>query len=401
MNTDKINGNSFRIEDYFDLSKITKEDIDSVDVDYAEIIKQKKMNKEKQKQFDEKYLRIAKIWSENSYAERLQVGCIIVKDNMIISDGFNGTPCGFENVCEDENNKTKPYVLHAEANAITKLAKSHNSSVGATLYVTHSPCIECAKLIIQSGIARVVYIEQYRSDEGIKLLQRANIKVEQLNPCHICIKEDIEQYSKANSVTAEAVDLGLPSGIKWANKNLCAKYPWEYGAYFQFGSVTGYDKEEGLEHSYWKTSPCNGGKETFDKDEIQKWNKDNTTNGVLKSDVDAATVHLGKGWRMPTEAEFQELINNTKHEWTTMNNVNGYKFINKSDSSKYIFIPASGGLWQGSSGGVGEYGRYWSSSLIEVDCFRAWHLGFGSGGVHTNGYYYRSGGLPVRGVFVQ
>lgn len=131
----------------------------------------------KQSVLDLRYIRMARIWSENSYCVRRQVGALLVKDKMIISDGYNGTPVGFENVCEDENNITKPYVLHAEANAITKVARSNNSSEGATLYVTASPCIECAKLIIQSGITRVVYSEKYRLEEGIRLLERAGIEV--------------------------------------------------------------------------------------------------------------------------------------------------------------------------------------------------------------------------------
>ena len=139
------------------------------------------MSDDKQRLLDERYMRMAAIWAENSYCKRRKVGALIVKDKMIISDGYNGTPSGFENVCED-NNVTKPYVLHAEANAITKLARSSNNSEGSTLYVTASPCIECAKLIIQSGIKRVVYAEKYRLDDGIKLMQRAGIKVEYLNP---------------------------------------------------------------------------------------------------------------------------------------------------------------------------------------------------------------------------
>lgn len=130
---------------------------------------------DKQYELDKRYLRMAIIWAENSYCVRRKVGALIVKDNMIISDGFNGTPSGFENVCEDENNVTKPYVLHAEANAITKVAASSNSSKGATIYVTSAPCIECAKLIIQSGIKRVVYSEKYRIEDGCNLLERANI----------------------------------------------------------------------------------------------------------------------------------------------------------------------------------------------------------------------------------
>ena len=130
---------------------------------------------DKQKSLDSKYLRMARIWAENSYCKRRQVGALVVKDHMIISDGYNGTPSGFGNVCE-ENNISFPYVLHAEANAITKLARSNNNSDGATLYVTAAPCIECAKLIIQSGIKRVVYAETYRLDDGLKLLKRANIE---------------------------------------------------------------------------------------------------------------------------------------------------------------------------------------------------------------------------------
>lgn len=131
----------------------------------------------KQFELDSRYLRMAYIWAENSYCKRRQVGAIIVKNKMIISDGYNGTPSGFENVCEDENDVTKPYVLHAEANAITKVARSNNSSEGATLYVTSSPCIECAKLIIQAGIKRVVYADSYRLSDGLELLKRADIEL--------------------------------------------------------------------------------------------------------------------------------------------------------------------------------------------------------------------------------
>ena len=135
----------------------------------------------KQDILDQRYLRTARIWAENSYCKRRQVGALLVKDGAIISDGFNGTPSGFENICEDENNVSKPYVLHAEANAITKIARSSQNSDGATLYVTASPCIDCAKLIIQSGIRRVVYGEKYRLDDGIRLLQRAGIETTFVN----------------------------------------------------------------------------------------------------------------------------------------------------------------------------------------------------------------------------
>lgn len=133
--------------------------------------------KEKQLEYDKRYLEMANIWAKNSYCKRRQVGALIVKGKMIISDGYNGTPSGFENICEDENNLTKPYVLHAEANAITKVAKSNNSSDGATLYVTTSPCMECSKLIIQSGIKRVVFSDKYHNTEGLQLLERAKIEI--------------------------------------------------------------------------------------------------------------------------------------------------------------------------------------------------------------------------------
>lgn len=133
-------------------------------------------DKTKQCLLDKRYLRMALIWAENSYCIRRQVGALIVRDQMIISDGFNGTPAGFENICEDKSGHTKPYVLHAEANAITKVARSNNSSDGATLYVTASPCLECSKLIIQAGIKRVVYHELYRMSDGLDLLLRAGIE---------------------------------------------------------------------------------------------------------------------------------------------------------------------------------------------------------------------------------
>ncbi|PLX01983.1 MAG: CMP deaminase [Marinilabiliales bacterium] len=134
----------------------------------------------KDKKFDKSYLEMAHVWAKNSYCIRRQVGALIVKDRMIISDGYNGTPSGFENICEDDAGITKSYVLHAEANAITKVAKSNNSSEGATLYITDSPCIECAKLIIQAGIKRVVFDRKYRITEGLDLLERAGIELEEL-----------------------------------------------------------------------------------------------------------------------------------------------------------------------------------------------------------------------------
>ncbi len=136
---------------------------------------------QKQLKLDLRYLRMAQIWGENSYCIRRQVGALIVKDKMIISDGYNGTPSGFENVCEDEAGLTKPYVLHAEANAITKLAKCANSGEGGTLYVTLSPCMECSKLIIQAGIKRVVYLNEYHNTDGLELMRKVGIEVVRAN----------------------------------------------------------------------------------------------------------------------------------------------------------------------------------------------------------------------------
>lgn len=136
-----------------------------------------KISKQKQQQFDLRYIQMARVWAKNSYCKRRQVGALIVKDRMIISDGYNGTPSGFENDCEDEQGNSKPYVLHAEANAITKVAKSNNSSEGATLYITDSPCVDCAKLIIQAGVVRVVYGDEYRITDGIQLLEKAGIEI--------------------------------------------------------------------------------------------------------------------------------------------------------------------------------------------------------------------------------
>ncbi len=139
------------------------------------------MKSKKQYLLDQRYLKMAATWAQNSYCERRQVGALLVKEKMIISDGYNGTPSGFENICEGEEGKTKPYVLHAEANAITKVAKSNNSSDGATLYVTSSPCLECSKLIIQAGIKRVVFTDKYRLESGLQLLERAGIEVVQID----------------------------------------------------------------------------------------------------------------------------------------------------------------------------------------------------------------------------
>ncbi|MDE6679729.1 MAG: dCMP deaminase family protein [Muribaculaceae bacterium] len=153
-----------------------------------------KTKESKQHHLDERYLRMAAIWAENSYCRRRRVGALIVKDKMIISDGYNGTPAGFDNVCEDPDGLTYPYVLHAEANAITKVAKSHNSSEGATLYVTTSPCMECSKLIIQAGIRRVVYSELYRICDGLELLHKAGVE-----KCHLPLEHDKKDETESHN----------------------------------------------------------------------------------------------------------------------------------------------------------------------------------------------------------
>ena len=146
------------------------------------------MSQTKQEKYDRAYLRMAYEWGKLSYCERRQVGAIVVKDRMIISDGYNGTPTGFENICEDDEGYTKWYVLHAEANALSKLASSTQSSIGATLYITLSPCRECSKLIHQAGIRRVVYQTAYKDDSGLQFLKRAGVALQ-----HLPIEENIVQ----------------------------------------------------------------------------------------------------------------------------------------------------------------------------------------------------------------
>ncbi|ENA1807677.1 dCMP deaminase family protein [Flavobacterium psychrophilum] len=138
------------------------------------------MKEIKQNKYDKAYLRLAKEWSKLSYCNRKQVGAIIVRDKMIISDGYNGSPSGFENCCEEKDGTTKWYILHAEANAILKVARSTQSCEGATLYITLSPCKECSKLIHQSGIKRVVYLEDYKDNSGLEFLEKAGVLVEQI-----------------------------------------------------------------------------------------------------------------------------------------------------------------------------------------------------------------------------
>ncbi len=138
--------------------------------------------RKKQEKYDRAYLKMAIEWAELSYCERKKVGALIVKERTIISDGFNGTPSGFDNFCEDEEGYTKWFVLHAEANAILKVASSTSSCLGATLYLTLSPCKECAKLIHQAGIKRLVYIKKYKDDLGLRFLKKAGVQIVQINP---------------------------------------------------------------------------------------------------------------------------------------------------------------------------------------------------------------------------
>lgn len=212
----------------------------------------------------------------------------------------------------------------------------------------------------------------------------------------------------------KAVDLGLPSGLKWANMNVGATSETDAGLYFQWGDTVGYTidqlsasetTEEGKKHFGWTDYKyCGGSSDTMTKYcDNANYGKGGFIDSLttLESSDDAATANMGKKWRMPTKSEFQELIDNTTNEWTTIDGVNGYKFTNKADKSKYIFIHAAGGLWGGKSYYVGENGCYWSSSLAEDNCGYAWSLGFNSGIVGASGYSSRGSGCPVRGVVGQ
>lgn len=137
-------------------------------------------NPEKQERYDRAYLKMAMEWSTLSHCKRKQVGALLVKDGMVISDGYNGSPTGFPNDCEDDNGDTHWYVLHAEANAISKVAKSHNSAEGATMYITLSPCLDCSKMILQAGISRLVYSVKYKNTTGLDFLQKAGIELVQI-----------------------------------------------------------------------------------------------------------------------------------------------------------------------------------------------------------------------------
>ena len=196
------------------------------------------------------------------------------------------------------------------------------------------------------------------------------------------------------------IDLGLPTGTKWANMNIGATSETDYGLYFQWGDTVGYAGDEALNHSTWLTCPGNGGNEDYDVTSITVWDKEHLTSGILKTDVDAAYVHTNGKAKMPTRAQYQELLDETDHSWVTDYNgtgINGMKFVNKTDSSKYIFIPASGNAWDGSFYNVGDYGSLWSSSVYTSGAQLASGLYF-----HSDSYgvfsSYRSSGHCVRGV---
>ena len=196
------------------------------------------------------------------------------------------------------------------------------------------------------------------------------------------------------------IDLGLPSGTKWANMNIGAESETDYGLYFQWGDTVGYAGDEALNHSTWSTCPDNGENSSYNSDSMTKWDKEHLTNGVLKTDVDAAYVHTNGKAKMPTREQYQELFSETDHSWVNNFNssgINGMKFVSKKDSSKYIFIPASGLAWHGSFDFVGNYGGLWSSSVDTSDAQNASYLFFDSGICGVN-YGSRYGGMCVRSI---
>ena len=196
------------------------------------------------------------------------------------------------------------------------------------------------------------------------------------------------------------IDLGLPTGTKWANMNIGATSETDYGLYFQWGDTVGYVGDEALNHSTWSTCPGNGGNSSYNSDSMIKWDNDHLTNGVLNTDVDAAYVHTNGKAKMPTRAQYQELLDETDHSWVTNYNgtgINGRKFVNKTDSSKYIFIPASGVAWGGSFYGVGNNGYLWSSSVITSNAQYAYGLFFSSDGYGVYGSN-RYRGMCVRSI---
>jgi hypothetical protein len=196
--------------------------------------------------------------------------------------------------------------------------------------------------------------------------------------------------------TSLYVDLGLTSGTKWMKCNIGAEKETDYGLFFQWGDTVGYDESTAAAHSSWSTCPGNGGASSYDTSALTTWNTSNLTNDVLNTSVDAAYAHTNGKAKMPTQSQFQELIDETNSEWTTIDGVTGRKFTNKTDSSKYIFIPAAGSFSNGSRYGKGSYGLVWSSSLDSI--YYAYDLGFDISSVDSYDYFYRSFAFSVRGV---
>ena len=215
-----------------------------------------------------------------------------------------------------------------------------------------------------------------------------------LNYPSVSLTED-DNVVHFDAASFKYVDLGLSSGTKWANMNIGATKETDYGLFFQWGDTVGYDESTAAAHSSWSTCPGNGGASSYDTSALTTWNTSNLTNNVLNTSVDAAYVHTNGKAKMPTQTQFQELIDETNSEWTTIDGVTGRKFTNKTDSSKYIFIPAAGYFNVGSRNYKGSYGFVWSSSLNDIG--GAYNLYFYSSSVDTDNYS-RYNAFSVRGV---
>ena len=217
-----------------------------------------------------------------------------------------------------------------------------------------------------------------------------------LNYPSVSLTED-DNVVHFDASSIKYVDLGLSSGTKWANMNIGATKETDYGLYFQWGDTVGYDESTAAAHSTWSTCPGNGGASSYDTSALSTWDTAHLTNNVLNTDVDAAYVHTNGKAKMPTEAQVDELINGTNSEWTTIDGVYGRKFTNKSDSSKYIFIPAAGCFFTDSHSAEGSNGYVWSSSLYTSSIYGAYGLLFSDSNVYA-GSNYRHLAFSVRGV---
>jgi hypothetical protein len=246
---------------------------------------------------------------------------------------------------------------------------------------------------IEYGEIAVNYLDGYETIS----IRNSNDEIITFKPEYIynALIDNLQKQIDELKGPYEYVDLGLSSGTKWANMNIGATKETDYGLFFQWGDTVGYDESTAAAHSTWSTCPGNGGASSYDTSALSTWDNNNLTNDVLNTSVDAAYVHTNGKAKMPTEAQCKELINETNSEWTSINGVYGRKFTNKTDSSKYIFIPAAGYFSNGSRYSKGSSGYVWSSSLSSIS--GAFYLYFNSSSVST-GSNGRIGAFSVRGV---